>query len=80
MTTQHVTLHWKEFGEWLREQRIAAGLTQLDLANRLCVTTTVVSRIENGHRELTPESLIQLADAMNVDIAEILKLLLGKKF
>lgn len=37
------------FGEWLLQQRMAAGLRQVDLAEKLGISREYLSRIETGH-------------------------------
>lgn len=56
----------------LRTFREAAGLTQLQLAERSGIHQTKISRIETGQvRRLTVESMRRLAQAVGVSIDEI---------
>src|SRR5580692_5194709 len=48
-------------GEWLREQRVAAGLTQEDLAERSGVSVRAIADLERG---LTPKPYPSSARAL----------------
>lgn len=57
----------KRFGAWLKEQREAAGLSQVDLAATLDYAyATVISQIERGVSALPPGELAMWADAIRV--------------
>ncbi|MFQ6122862.1 MAG: helix-turn-helix domain-containing protein [Dehalococcoidales bacterium] len=65
----------QEFGARLRELRIQAGLTQRELANKINVDFSYLSKIENG--VLPPPSdkvILRLAEALNADKDELLTL------
>ena len=68
MTTQ-------EFGARLRELRKQAGLGQRELANRIGVNFTYLSKIESGAMPPPSEKVIKrLAEALNVDKDELMAL------
>jgi transcriptional regulator with XRE-family HTH domain len=49
-------------------------LTQRELADRSKMTIQTISEIENGHRpNILTDNLINLADALNTEPAELLK-------
>lgn len=50
-----------DFGNRLKQLRLEAGMTQLQLAQRLGVTKSVVSYYEQQERSPSPEILIQLS-------------------
>jgi len=58
-------------GEVLVRVRERAGLKQSDLAARLGLPASYLSKIENGTRRLDVIELIQIARAMKVDPAGI---------
>ncbi len=50
-----------DFGNRLKQLRLAAGLTQKQLADKLRITKSVVSYYELQERSPSPEVLIQLS-------------------
>lgn len=60
-------------GKRIAELRKRKGLSQLQLAQRLGVTSVTVSRYELGRRQLTTATLDRIAEALNVSIAELVK-------
>ena len=63
----------KILGEVLRRAREKAGLKQSDVAARLGLPASFLSKIENGTRRLDVIELIQIAEAMGVDPAAIVR-------
>lgn len=61
-----------QFKDRLRDLRIAADLTQTDLAKRIGVSTSTISMYELGNREPNLEILDALCDFFNVDTNYIL--------
>lgn len=55
-----------EFGNRLRELRIAAGLTQAQLATQINVTKSVISYYELQARAPSPEVLVKLSYVFHV--------------
>ena len=54
-------------GEWLRKQRVAAGLTQEDLAERSGVSVRAIADLERGRtRRPYPSSVRALARALGL--------------
>ena len=58
--------------EALRHARLAAGLTQTDLADRLQCHQSLVARIESGERRIDVVELVVLARAIGVSSVTIL--------
>ena len=58
-------------GEVLVRARERAGLKQSDVAARLGMPASYLSKIENGTRRLDVIELLQIAEAMKVSPAEI---------
>ncbi len=63
----------KILGEVLLRAREKAGLKQSDVAARLGLPASYLSKIENGTRRLDVIELIQIAEAMGVDPAAIVR-------
>jgi XRE family transcriptional regulator, fatty acid utilization regulator len=61
------------FGQRLRHARRARGLTLADLGARVGRTPSVLSLIENGRREPKLSLVEQIANALDVPVAELLK-------
>jgi transcriptional regulator with XRE-family HTH domain len=55
----------------LRELRLKAGLHQSELAERLGVSQTWVSKYENGERRLDLVQLEKVCEAIGVDLIEL---------
>ena len=65
------TPHPKTFGELLRRFRVAAGLTQEELAERAQLSTRAVSDLERGINRTPRRDTVQLlADALELTQAE----------
>ena len=61
-----------EFGTKLKALRKASGLTQKQLAERLGITTSVVSYYELSERSPSPDVLIRLSQVFHVSVDELL--------
>jgi transcriptional regulator with XRE-family HTH domain len=68
----------KQAGDWLKELRVRAGLSQVELADELGFKYyTFVSQVENGFGRLPVDSMEAWARALNVDPSEFAKRLLS---
>lgn len=54
------------FGEYLKTLRESTGLMQRELAERVGISASMLSRLESGDREPTVRMLSDLAHAMKV--------------
>ena len=57
-------MHKKKTGELIKAARVRAGLTQQELADRLKVTQGAIAHWENGRKNMTVETLFDIADAL----------------
>lgn len=57
-------------GHRIRKQRLEAGMTQEELANRLKTTKQSISRYENGKRNIDQDVLFELSEIFRVNIDE----------
>ena len=68
----------KEAGLWLKEQRLRAGLSQIDLAGRLGLRYyTFISQIENGYGRVPYQSMADWARALGIEPGQFARALLG---
>lgn len=63
------------FGQQVRLLRKGRGVTQLDIYERTGLTSGAISRIENGHRDLTVRSILKMALGLGVQPSELSMLL-----
>jgi transcriptional regulator with XRE-family HTH domain len=63
----------KVLGDVLVRARDRAGLKQSDVAARLELPASYLSKVENGTRRLDVIELIQIAEVMGVDPAEVVR-------
>lgn len=69
-------------GKCLARLRDEAGLTQVELAKRLNVPQSFVSKVETGERSLRAYELFSYADALGIDVHSVVSSLgaaLGNK-
>lgn len=66
-----------QIGAAIRALREKRGLSIEALAGEAGLHTVSVSRIEGGTQNLTWEALTRLADALEVDVLEIVRLATG---
>ncbi len=57
--------------ELLSSGRVAAGMTQQDLAERLRRPQSFVSKYESGERRVSVVELVEISDAIGVDPRQI---------
>jgi transcriptional regulator with XRE-family HTH domain len=59
-----------ELGKRIKDLRLAAELTQEELANRAKLTKGFISQIENDQTSISLDSLIDILDALGLSIGE----------
>ena len=64
----------KRIGKRIQELRVKRNLKQSELAEMIDIATKTQSCIETGKNYPTAENIEKYAKALNVDIAEILKI------
>ena len=62
----------KQIGLFIRDRRLALGLTQQQLADKLGITDKAVSKWERGISYPDITLLRRLADALEVSVSELL--------
>ena len=63
----------KQIGQQIRVARKAKGLTLKEVAQRLGVSETTVSKYEIGSQNLTIETLKKIADALGMEFGVFFK-------
>ncbi len=61
----------KQFGERIRELRTKQNLLLRQLASKLDVDTSIISKVERGERQLKKEQIPLLADILKADKTEL---------
>lgn len=62
----------QRFGQSVKATRQAARLSQEELAMRIDADQAYVSRVEAGHKNVTLDTIAEIANALNVDPAKLL--------
>ena len=63
----------KKLGENLRKIRLAKGMTQGDLCEKIGADVSYISNVENGNKNPTLSTIERIAKALNVSIEELMK-------
>jgi transcriptional regulator with XRE-family HTH domain len=63
----------REFGRYMQQERESRGLTQKHVAEKIGITTTQLSRIENGKSGTERDTVILWAQTIGVDENEVLR-------
>jgi HTH-type transcriptional regulator, competence development regulator len=66
-----------QFGERIRELRTKQNLLLRQLASKLDLDTSIISKVERGDRQLKKEQIPLLAEILNADKEELLMLWLA---
>ena len=61
------------FGSRLRQIRVAKGLTQAEVATRAHLGRTFYNQLEGGKHSTTIDRLWDLADALDVQVADLFR-------
>lgn len=71
--------HYRSFLTLLRDLREQAGVTQVELGERLANTQTFVSKIERGERRLDVVELTEICEALGADPSTAFKRFLDSR-
>lgn len=69
-----MAIDFKLIGNRIKEFRKACGKTQQDLAADIYVSAGYISQIERGLTKVNLETLSEIADILNCDIAELISM------
>lgn len=64
---------YRAIGSNIRMVRETTGISQTELANRVGSNKSAISRYENGTQTPSLNTLMRMADAMDVDLADLIK-------
>ncbi|MBN1057077.1 helix-turn-helix domain-containing protein [Clostridium botulinum] len=64
---------YEKLGNNIKLERLRLNLTQEQLSERLDISTSYLGRIERGERNVPLDTLIRLADILNVSIDYLLR-------
>lgn len=70
---ERVRARRQEIGEQIRAARLHAGLTQEKVALRVGTDLSSYNRIERGHSSPLLDTLIRIADAIGVPLADLVR-------
>jgi transcriptional regulator with XRE-family HTH domain len=63
----------KSLGRIVAELRVENGFSHDELALRAAVKASYIARVESGEHEITVQLLHRLADALEVDVSELIR-------
>ncbi|MGB7388958.1 MAG: helix-turn-helix transcriptional regulator [Pseudomonas neustonica] len=72
MTNEHQDTPAKTFGDAIRRRRLAANLTQEQVAEKLGLGNEAVSRLERGVASLSVARLFELSELFGCEAADLL--------
>lgn len=62
-----------KFGKEIKKARIDKDISQEALAEKAGMHVTFLSRIENGKANISLDSVLKLANALNIEVSELFK-------
>ncbi|HSK90152.1 MAG TPA: helix-turn-helix transcriptional regulator [Euzebyales bacterium] len=71
MPSNHPML--REFGQRVRNRRLELELSQEELAERAELHRTYISSLEQGRRNVAIRNVVRLAEALEIDPAELMR-------
>ena len=71
--TERVAARRRAIGEQIRAARLHANLTQETVSLQVDMTLAAYNRIEQGHSSALLDTLIRIADAIGVPLAELVR-------
>jgi len=61
------------FGQYIKQARMGMQLTQRELASRIGIDFTYISKLENGkNAALSEDKIIKMSQVLNLDTVEVL--------
>ena len=72
-------MHMKSFGETVKEMRMSKKMLLRQVAAKMNVDSSLLSRVENGMKKLSREQVVSLANVLGQDQEQLLVLYLGER-
>ncbi len=66
-------MNFDGLGKRIKEERLKSGFTQEALAETVGLSAVYIGQIERGQRKLSLESLVSVANALNVSVEALLR-------
>ena len=63
----------KKLGKNLRKIRLAKGMTQSDLCEKIGADVSYISNVENGNKNPTLSTIERIAKALDVSLDDLMK-------
>jgi transcriptional regulator with XRE-family HTH domain len=70
--TEAIDWFYTQVGGHIRRTRAGAGLTQLNLADRIGLTRSSVANIEGGRQRIPLHTLVAIASVLNAPLGDLL--------
>ena len=80
MTAEHDIINYAKLGERIRKQRKLANLTQEALSEKVGISLPFLGHIERGTRKASLDTLVRIANALNVSTDLLLQDSLTSEF
>ena len=72
-------IDYRKLGKRLKEERKKQGVTQEKLAEYVNLSVSHLSHIENGNEKTSLQTIVNIANVLNVSLDDLLDLDLGKR-
>ncbi|WP_294468170.1 helix-turn-helix transcriptional regulator [uncultured Anaerofustis sp.] len=72
-------IEYRKLGKRLKDKRKKQGLTQEKLAEYVNLSVSHLSHIENGNEKTSLQTIVNIANILNISLDELLDLDLGKR-
>ena len=73
MVTVNSKQRWIDFGAFIRDGRVKSGLYQRELAEKVGITQSHLSHIENGERGADLFLAMKMCEVLHLDLTEYVR-------
>ena len=64
---------YEKLGQKIREQRLALGISQEELAGAACLHRTYIGSVERGERNVSLQNIVAIAKALSISPSSLLE-------